>query len=214
MSADGGAPKGALPVRERATLRPAAHIRYVVIDDKVVILDLKRDQYLRVSSGAFEDILAGGGSSELRRRLLADRVITIGDSEEAPKAIARGSYRYPDARSFLLACFGSEWRLRQRRLDLALADLQTCVDRAPMTLSVGDCLDRFEKLRPWYPRRRICLFDSLALAYFLSRAGQVTEFVFGVRLAPFSAHCWLEFDGVILNDESAYCRTFQEIARF
>jgi hypothetical protein len=57
------------------------------------------------------------------------------------------------------------------------------------------------------------LFDSLALAAFLVRAGDRPEIVFGVRNPPFAAHCWLEAQGRILNDETDYCAAFVEILR-
>ncbi|WP_373008589.1 lasso peptide biosynthesis B2 protein [Hyphomonas sp.] len=47
-----------------------------------------------------------------------------------------------------------------------------------------------------------CRFRSLALIRFLSLFGVPADWVFGVRLSPFGAHCWVEHDGIILNDHS------------
>lgn len=47
-----------------------------------------------------------------------------------------------------------------------------------------------------------CRFRSLALIRFLSLFGVPADWVFGVRLSPFGAHCWVEHDGMILNDHA------------
>lgn len=47
-----------------------------------------------------------------------------------------------------------------------------------------------------------CRFRSLALIRFLSLFGVAADWVFGVRLSPFGAHCWVEHDGTVLNDYS------------
>ena len=56
-----------------------------------------------------------------------------------------------------------------------------------------------------------CLFESLTLKLFLARYGLFPEWVFGVRLEPFSAHCWLQFGHVLLNDSLQFVRTFTPI---
>lgn len=45
-----------------------------------------------------------------------------------------------------------------------------------------------------------CLFDSLALKFFLAGYGVFPDWIFGVRLNPFAAHCWLQHGDVLLND--------------
>lgn len=59
----------------------------------------------------------------------------------------------------------------------------------------------FSQLRPLaFSRKDQCLFDSLALLRFLALYGVDATWVFGVRSAPFGAHCWLQVDDVLLND--------------
>jgi len=58
----------------------------------------------------------------------------------------------------------------------------------------------FDQLRPFYDRRYLCLFDSLALLDFLGSYGLFPMWVFGVQSEPFAAHCWVQEDGVLLND--------------
>jgi len=72
---------------------------------------------------------------------------------------------------------------------------------------------RFAAARIWMPAAFVCLFDSLALMRFLLTRGIRADLVFGVRSRPFAAHCWVEVDGVILDDGGEACHSFAEIAR-
>ena len=62
-------------------------------------------------------------------------------------------------------------------------------------------VEDFYWLRPFvFSGNQRCLFHSLTLLLFLSRFGIHPRWVFGVRKAPFSAHCWLQDGDVVLND--------------
>lgn len=51
-----------------------------------------------------------------------------------------------------------------------------------------------------YTYRDKCLFDScLFFTYFIKQRIPVS-WVFGVNLYPFAAHCWVEYEGLVLND--------------
>jgi hypothetical protein len=59
----------------------------------------------------------------------------------------------------------------------------------------------FYWLRPFvFSGNQRCLFHSLTLLLFLSRFGIHPRWVFGVRKAPFAAHCWLQDGDAVLND--------------
>ena len=56
-------------------------------------------------------------------------------------------------------------------------------------------------LRPiFYSSREACLLDSLVLLELLARHGLFPTWVYGVKLAPFAAHCWIQQGEVVLND--------------
>jgi hypothetical protein len=59
----------------------------------------------------------------------------------------------------------------------------------------------FNRLRSLFPRRYLCLYDSLALIEFLSRYGVFPSWIFAVRLEPWGAHCWVQEAGYIFNEE-------------
>lgn len=73
---------------------------------------------------------------------------------------------------------------------------------------------RFVHLRPWfYSARGACLLDSLALVTFLAQYGLHPHWVFGVRTAPFHAHCWVQHGAVLFNDAPDRVRQYSPILR-
>src|SRR3546814_2824721 len=67
-----------------------------------------------------------------------------------------------------------EMRISDWSSDVCSSDLRCCKDR--------------------------CLQRSIALQHLLARNGFESSLVFGVRLNPFHAHCWLQNGDLILND--------------
>lgn len=66
---------------------------------------------------------------------------------------------------------------------------------------LASLLEDFYWLRPFvFSGHQRCLFQSLTLLYFLGRFGWQPRWVFGVRQAPFGAHCWLQDGEAVLND--------------
>jgi hypothetical protein len=63
-----------------------------------------------------------------------------------------------------------------------------------------DAARAFLAARAMVPVERNCLLDALALLDWLgNRSGDAT-LVFGVRMNPFRAHCWLQTDRLLLTD--------------
>ncbi len=52
----------------------------------------------------------------------------------------------------------------------------------------------------FYPRRALCLEQSLAMFVALRRAGAPAVLRIGVRPVPFAAHAWVEIDGIAVNE--------------
>jgi hypothetical protein len=53
-----------------------------------------------------------------------------------------------------------------------------------------------------YPRRALCLEQSLVLLVLLRRRGHAAELRFGVRPYPFHAHAWIEIEGAPVNERA------------
>ena len=67
---------------------------------------------------------------------------------------------------------------------------------------------RFARARLAVPAPRDCLTDSLALIAWLGGKGSDCELVFGAKLDPFAAHCWVQSGDLLLSDR------LEEIDRF
>ena len=52
-----------------------------------------------------------------------------------------------------------------------------------------------------YTYKDKCLFDSYLFFEHFVRQGVPVNWVFGVNLYPFAAHCWVEHQGLVLNDQ-------------
>ena len=72
--------------------------------------------------------------------------------------------------------------------------------------------EAFIRMRPLlFGAQDACLYDSLALARFLSYYRQFPSCVIGVQTAPFGAHCWVQEAGFVFNDAPEYVRRFTPI---
>lgn len=81
----------------------------------------------------------------------------------------------------------------------------------PCESRIDNLVAVFFALRPYYPREYLCLFDSLALVLFLANYGNLTQLIFGVKMEPFGAHCWVQRDRRILNDTVENVRQYTPI---
>ena len=72
----------------------------------------------------------------------------------------------------------------------------------------------FVHLPPLFSTARdACLLDSLTLLNFLALHDAYPEWVFGVRTAPFHAHCWVQQEDVLYNDMPDRVRQYTPILR-
>jgi hypothetical protein len=74
-------------------------------------------------------------------------------------------------------------------------------DRAPGAAAAERTAARVAVAGAFYPRRALCLEQSIALFVLLRRAGAPAELRLGVRPLPFLAHAWVEVDGVPVNEQ-------------
>ena len=59
------------------------------------------------------------------------------------------------------------------------------------------------------PVRTTCIQRSLTMYRYFSRKGIATDFVAGVRVAPYSFHCWLMYCGEVIFDSPPDNRYYQ-----
>ncbi|MEO7467651.1 MAG: lasso peptide biosynthesis B2 protein [Sphingobium limneticum] len=77
--------------------------------------------------------------------------------------------------------------------------------------SANDALDSFFAARPWFPTPPVCRLDASALCLHLWRSGHDASLVFGVRIEPFSAHCWAQGEEASLNEPHDQLRQYTPI---
>lgn len=208
------------------------HVRACRDGATIVFLDLREDRYRSVSANS-SPLIAGLTEDLGDREVQAERLCALGliepcvsrDVVSTPRARAPERQLAPTERveptvldviQFGSACLGAAHAVASRRLDRTLSKLQKQKSRVepvePVTADQKLVVGCFEALRPWYPRPRVCLFDSLALMRFMLAHGLAPDLVLGVRTAPFAAHCWLELDGQLVGDRSDHCASFTPIA--
>ena len=62
-----------------------------------------------------------------------------------------------------------------------------------------------------YSYRDMCFFDSFVFFTFFAQRHIPVDWVFGVDIYPFRAHCWVEYNGIVLNDSLERASTFTPI---
>jgi hypothetical protein len=111
-----------------------------------------------------------------------------------------------DAMRFACACVVAGWALWRLSLE-EIASRVRATRRATEEFdftAVAALVRRFQILRSLaFSGKNRCLFNALALIYFLQWYGYFPYFVIGVKIAPFAAHSWVQKDGVILDGDAA-----------
>jgi hypothetical protein len=209
--------------------RPPAHLAWCVTSGQVVFLDIRGDRYSQLGSdlvAPFRQAVAGeapaeGASADAVARLMADGLLVeIGDDEPPVTPPARrrpktSLLEAQDARaawatlSMAPPTFAQVFKTRGRMRRFAFERLLGEV-AAYKPLRAGPDPQKaarasvvalgFARWRPFVPVPPVCLLDSLALVDLLYREGLPVDLIFGVALHPFTAHCWVQCDDVVLND--------------
>jgi hypothetical protein len=207
-------------------------LSFCFIGERAVLLDLEADRYFLLSGDplrAVRDAMAGrlAGEREIHFAALGDRPLLVPGRDavapveaamplrsalEAPAA-ASGEYAVRDV--FAAQCRTSvalrfrglrgaiaRWRA-VRPVGLPLQDSETAVALAQF----------FAAKRALVPLRRSCVPDSLALLRLLWRYGADADLLFGARLDPFAAHCWVQAEGQVLSDPLSNVVDFTPVFR-
>ena len=103
-------------------------------------------------------------------------------------------------------------RLRRGALAGILCDIFQPAEGGAEVRDAVELARRFLRARRWLPHRANCLTDSLALLIFLKRHGASASLVFGAKLDPFAAHCWLQAGPTLLNDRLDRIEGFTPVA--
>lgn len=213
----------------------AWHVSYAMIAGRAIFLDVKSDRYYSIDvaeNSLWDSVLSGRvplrDAPDLQAVLHAQCALNLPLASDAyveaalhppisDSLLERGSSRRPlNLRTAwkVFASFRQAKRVAKpgglsetlRLLSERQAQARRECDPAPIVLDFHAC-------RRIIPVEPVCLVDSLALAYFLTEAQAPCELVFGVQGEPFRAHCWVQWDGVVLNDSVHRARSFTVVRR-
>lgn len=212
-------------------LRP--DLSFCFIGERAVLLDLESDRYFLLRGEplqAIRDAMAGkldarhaGNFADYRPHSLFVRgpdgvapVTAIRPNLSALEADVRPHRLELRVRELLGAQYRASFALR-------LCGLRATVARWRAVRPVGAIAPDIEKLiaisqfyaakRALVPLRRGCVPDSLGLMRLLWRQGLDADLLFGVRLDPFAAHCWVQSDDHVLSDPLSNIVDFTPVFR-
>jgi hypothetical protein len=168
-------------------------------------------------------------ASDLRdQNILSDRATLAKDARATPHRVPTEAID-PDspvksrwstgahAGAFFSSCARASRELREQRFQLTIEAVRARKSHnagragGPDPERARSLVAVFNRLRLFYPRSYLCLFDSLALVHFLARFAVFPEWMFGVNADPFEAHCWVQGGNVLLNDTVARVAGFTPI---
>jgi hypothetical protein len=116
---------------------------------------------------------------------------------------SRGRGAFLDALRIWLLLLKVRSQLRHRPIAAVVGAYETDAVLQPARPSAGSesaLARRFARARAMVPIPRNCLADSLALLRWLIAHQGRAMLVFGVKLDPFAAHCWVQTEELLLND--------------
>lgn len=183
-----------------------------LVGDDAVLLDIARDAYfcLPGAAGAWRELQAGeasGDAGQLAEVLAAAGYVQRESPRETRREAPLRDLRdapWPEVRAADVWRLGRAWvdylRHYRGRPFAHLLRYATAARPAGGGPEVVRAARAFERLAVWLPVSGKCLVRSFLLLRFLHHSGLTAEWVFGVAVWPFKAHCWVEADGVALDD--------------
>lgn len=217
------------------------HVHCCQRGNAFVFLDLKQDDYTLVCGPAADALRALANSdasqsstppddplSELERGGLLTKAHGAG-RPFAPTDIDPGVEPLVDfdellaARThltdwwnFLAACMTASLRLKWHPIERTVGSVaRRKVSRATRrSLDIDEARRLtavFHRLRRLFPSNYMCLFDSLALIQFLARYDIHPTWIFGVKLEPWQAHCWIQHGPFTFNERAENVASYTPI---
>jgi hypothetical protein len=106
----------------------------------------------------------------------------------------------------------ARWALRTRSIDEILKRLVgQAFSPASSSADPIAAAGAFRSARNLVPLRGNCLSDSLALMHWLAKHRKSATLVFGVKVDPFAAHCWVQNGVIALNDHPERIERFTAV---
>ncbi|HSI16266.1 MAG TPA: lasso peptide biosynthesis B2 protein [Sphingomonas sp.] len=204
--------------------RLRAGLSFCLVAGKPIFLDTIEDRYFSLSASSEQSFLAliagdrGPAILEGVARLANDRLLehTSGDARPLPclsPPVARASLLdapRPPLDPLALATAGIElaWvtaMLRRGRLHALIEGVKRRKARLVSTNPQSGRAMRvaaaaFARTRYWSSPHDRCLARSIAIARRLIATGCGPDLIIAVQVQPFRAHCWVQHQGLLVND--------------
>lgn len=196
------------------TLFLRSDVHAVAIGEDLALLDLQADAYLCVAGGG--ETLLPSGRGQVRPSPVSDMLAEASLVGGAPSGIRRNPPPPPNRTIIhtplsprlqmrdLFAAVGAISDIRRARRGHGLSPYVDASSRRTLSrdrMRVTQAARLFWDFGAWLPIEGECLVRSALLMAFLRRQGLTADWVFGVRLWPFAAHCWVQIGDVCLNDD-------------
>lgn len=207
------------------------HLAFGICAGRAIFLDYEENRYFCLSPTLNDLFLSLGGDpveddSEAARlleqsgivrvipgqaRISAPRIpLALATLSDAPIRLTIASFSPVTA----IECFWAQYRIKRRPLrsliDLDKARLLYERDRF-VDADMVALVRHFHGLGRLIRNRDRCLANSIALRRRLEHDGFGAALVFGVRLYPFQAHCWLQRGITVLNDHHEHVAQFTPV---
>ncbi len=199
-----------------------AGVHAAVIDTALVILDLEADNYFCLPSGGETLLSRPDGGAEVLCGPARDTLEAAGLIQAEAPPMARPLPSKP-SRTAIYDPARVSWRDIHAGLAAAVdvrrikpgSGITAYLAEPPLPSVAGAEVLRaaraFWRVQPWLPIEGECLVRSAVLVRALHRQGLDAEWVFGVRLFPFMAHCWVQAGDTCLNDDVERLSAYQPL---
>jgi len=209
-------------------LRLQDQVHAAAVDDDLVFLDTRADRYLcLLGQGAAYDpdtrvlrLSDPAEASDLMSAGLCEPAAVCAPIDQplrppTPRLTAR-RLSYPLPKWMDLSDAAVSWldltiHYRGRPLPQILATTQRRAVELHPDDRLFELVDSFHRWIPYAPVSGKCLLRAFMLLRFLRRHGRDAFWVFGVATWPFRAHCWLQVEDVVLDDDVERVRAFTPI---
>lgn len=214
-------------------LQLRSDLSFCFIGERAVLLDLEADRYFLLRGEPLQTIreaMAGKLEAPHAESLVDDSPHSL--FVRGPDGVAPVTAPRPNLSALEASVRPQALELRVRELFAAqyraslvlkLRGLRATVARWRAVRPAGAIAPDLEKLiaisqfyaskRPLVPLRRGCVPDSLGLMRLIWRHGLDADLLFGARLDPFAAHCWVQSDDHVLSDPVSNVSDFTPVFR-
>lgn len=217
------------------------HVYHVMADQRLVLLDARRDRYLFIDPDHLPCLLAALREPDFKQHdapsvqaAIRARIIEPATSPQAlnivttrPQGIGLHPWRLPEGEPPALTwpeiiSMGNVYlsvraHIRCRGLHALLNKIQASIRQGNARCSDMSGMEAYcRKIRQfglYLPFRTACLENALVTAILLSRRAIPVELKIGIQLDPFLAHAWVNVHGQVVLDKSDLNQSMMTMVR-